>query len=179
MNSSKSSSRPALAVPVPAPVFHLPVLRCWGSATCNRSVKTALTHSLAGWNSLLHVVVNSQRWICCRKQLNGTIHRCCGLQALPLSENSSGAEGMGGASPLTLGWRQDAERNRAARGPEEGCFRCGFSLLVITGAVLGGVPMKEGSDPPPAAYKSSLRHVLSEGLSWLPGVPWPDCLPCL
>lgn len=116
--------------------------------------------------------------ICCRKQLNGIIHRCCWLQALPLSENSSGAEGMGGTSPYP--------GVKAGCWTKQGCSRPSGGLLSVLAfspgdswSCAGGNPNEGRLWPSSCSLQSFTEEYFIRGaflvtwspMAWLPSLP--------
>lgn len=186
-----------------SPLCWTQLLHCWGSATQNRSIKRPIIwEAVVWWSSLLQVLVNSQSWICFRKQLNTLVKgkftsvvRC----RYCLCQNSSAAvKGMGGrcmaacTRPLPPHPWVDA-----------GCWTKEGPLKPLKGLVLlwflsssadnwrssgGGstklFAMDEDSNPLPAAWSSLLggivtRRTFQFTCSPIWHFPWPDGFPYL
>lgn len=131
------------------------LLHRWVSGTQNRSVKRLNMQEALGWlNSLLKVVVNSQSWICFRKQLNTLVKgrftsmtrgRYCLCLRIPQPGGWAGrclAVRAPPPLPPSLWVGADAELYRAPYGPGEGwvCRASCPPLLIARGAVMGETP---------------------------------------
>lgn len=147
------------------------LLRSWGSATQNRSVKRpVMREAVAWWNSLLQAVVNSQSWICFRKQLNTlvkgkftSIMRCRYCLCLRIPQLQP--EGWGGmCMAVCIHPLPPHPWVKAGCWTKHGSFRPWRGLVLLwfwspsadNQRSCGGrstelFPVEEGSHPPPAS----------------------------